>query len=330
MTIKHQAFLDLEAGLAKQLETAWGPYWRELSREIGRAADAGDWDRVHELIETLSLDEVVAKRGGALETFGMAALLLGASRLTTLTNTAQYAEPRTELLSAGVGQAKTMLAENGAEALRRDLHAVMEARQRDLLEADPAQSLVAPVAVGAAGAAALSALSRSMQARTTKRALAYFALTASLHVSRMSNMGFFVEATVRGVQEYQINEVMDSRTCPICKRMHGQTFSVEDGYTHMVQVLDTDPALLSLVDPWPRQTKEAVHQFEALSAEELRARNYHVPPYHPLCRGIVVPKGEVVVIEEEIPGTVRTPAETILRNLNPTLLMDHLFGVQPG
>lgn len=328
MAIKHQAFLDLEAGMAGQLGAAWGPYWRDLAKQIKEAVEAGDWDRAHELVDTLNMAEVLEKRKDTLHTFGMAALLLGASRVATLTRTSVYNEPPEGLLSSGVGQASHMIAINGTEALRRDLHAKLDNWQREVLEVSPAASLITPTTAAIAGAGALAAYARTVRAHTTKRALSYLGLAASLHVSRMSNAGFFVEATTRAIQQYQINEVMDSRTCGICKRMHGKTFSVVDGYTHMVQVLQTDPSLLALVDPWPKQTKQAEIEFKALSDEELRARNFHVPPFHPLCRGIVVPHGEVVVIEEEVPVTTLTPFETAMVGMNPNVLMGHLFGIQ--
>lgn len=119
-------------------------------------------------------------------------------------------------------------------------------------------------------------------------------LTSSLHTSRVSAFGFTVEAEVTGLTEYAISEQLDNRICPICEITHGKVFDVTDAQSALRDILTADdPDDMKTLQPWPKQDPASVEAFRELSNDELVERNWHLPPYHPLCRGMFVRKNAV-------------------------------------
>lgn len=127
---------------------------------------------------------------------------------------------------------------------------------------------------------------------------------ANLTTSRLISYGFMSEAVANGYDEYQVTEVLDERTCPVCRYMHGQVFSVSAGLSRMEDVLrTTDPDALKAMAPFPGQSKEALKDLFGMDAAALRARGWDAPPYHPRCRGTLVQVGEA----GELPATPTAP-----------------------
>jgi GNAT superfamily N-acetyltransferase len=121
-------------------------------------------------------------------------------------------------------------------------------------------------------------------------------LVSGLHSSRVAAYGYVLEAESTGVTRYKVTEQLDVRTCPICRLTHGMTFDVSDARTLLDNVLyETNPDLLRTMQPWPSQSKANVEAFSRMSEEEMVSRNWHIPPYHPRCRGLLVE------VETEIP-----------------------------
>jgi hypothetical protein len=124
-------------------------------------------------------------------------------------------------------------------------------------------------------------------------------LGASLTTSRLVSLGFLSEAHKAGVSKYQVDEVLDDRTCPVCEYMNGKTFSVEDQFSRIVQQLSAaDPQALKDLAPWPGQSKDDLQELYAQSPEELQGNGLGGPPYHAGCRGMLALVGDV---EESIP-----------------------------
>lgn len=110
-------------------------------------------------------------------------------------------------------------------------------------------------------------------------------LIASLNSSRLATWGFTAEAEVRGIVRYRLTNVMDGRTSVFCAFINGHEFNVSDARAKVIEALNVqDPNDLKTVQPWPKQTKEAMEAFEEMSDEELKDRGLHIPPFHPRCR----------------------------------------------
>jgi len=124
-------------------------------------------------------------------------------------------------------------------------------------------------------------------------------LVSSLHTSRLSAFGFTVEAEVLGIEKYAINEQLDSRICPVCREMHGKTFPVRDAVSALGEIFSVEePDDMAVVQSWPKQDRNSVEALRKMSAEDLIENNWHLPPYHPGCRGLLVPVGKVPSIQD--------------------------------
>lgn len=114
-------------------------------------------------------------------------------------------------------------------------------------------------------------------------------LVSGLHTSRVSAYGFTAEADVLGVDRYAISEQLDNRACPVCRAMHGRTFNVNRARATLETIFNVeDPDELRYLQPWPSQDQENVEAMKNMSEAELTSRNWHIPPYHPYCRGLLV------------------------------------------
>ena len=117
---------------------------------------------------------------------------------------------------------------------------------------------------------------------------------ASLTTSRLISLGFLDQAMQSGMDQYQVTEVLDDRTCPVCQYMHGKIFSVAAQHSRVMQALGVDdPAASKTIAPWPGQSSEDMKELRGMSLEEMQDAGYGSPPYHPGCRGFLVPLGSV-------------------------------------
>lgn len=132
---------------------------------------------------------------------------------------------------------------------------------------------------------------------------AYFNMVSSLHTSRVSAYGFTAEAEVLGLEEYQINEQLDNRICPVCREMHKKTFKVADA-RRLLDIVTrvTDPDDLKALQPWPKQDKANLEKLKEMSYTELVANGWHIPPYHPGCRGLLGRVGKVPALDKVATG----------------------------
>lgn len=130
-------------------------------------------------------------------------------------------------------------------------------------------------------------------------------MAASLHTSRLSAYGFTAEADALGLTQYQINEQLDTRICPVCTEMHGKVFSVRDARALLDVVLRVDdPEDLKQLQPWPKQDKASVATLEGMSTQELVEHSWHIPPYHPRCRGLLARVGKAPTLQQMQTGTI--------------------------
>lgn len=153
---------------------------------------------------------------------------------------------------------------------------------------------------------------------------AYFDMVSSLHTSRVSAYGFTAEAAALGIKEYQINEQLDNRICPVCATMHGKKFKVRDA-RRLLEVVTrvTDPDDIKQLQPWPSQSKDEVEKLAEMSEEELIGKGWHIPPFHPKCRGLLVRVGKVPSLADIKSGKRTAAYQATEDDFAP-------FGIKPG
>ena len=139
----------------------------------------------------------------------------------------------------------------------------------------------------------------SFRERADSTAEQLLQLVSGLHTSRLSAFGFTIEASVTGVTSYAISAQLDNRVCPVCEYMHGKEFQVDDATDALGEILKADdPEALRTLQPWPKQDDQNMSEFYEMTPAELVDRNWHIPPYHPNCRCLLVKVEDVHEIEE--------------------------------
>jgi SPP1 gp7 family putative phage head morphogenesis protein len=88
------------------------------------------------------------------------------------------------------------------------------------------------------------------------------------------------------VQRFRIVEAMDNLTCPHCQAMNSRIFEVKTATQKIKQETNVPYSEIGNVSPF--LTTQKVDDISKLSSSELQSLGYSTPPYHPLCRGIVV------------------------------------------
>jgi 2'-5' RNA ligase len=136
-------------------------------------------------------------------------------------------------------------------------------------------------------------------------------LGATLNASRLTSWGFIQEAYFRGVKTYRLEATLDGRTSKFCRMIHGKEFKVEDARTTIIKAVNgASPDDLKAIQPWPKQTVDSMKEFRGMSTDDLAARGFHLPPFHPSCRTICVLAGEESEIRTAKPEV--SPEDQIL------------------
>jgi hypothetical protein len=167
-----------------------------------------------------------------------------------------------------------------------------------------------------------ASLSDAAEAVFVRRAQSYWDVVASAFVGQgrsFAQMSSYAEA---GVQTYVIEAVLDEVTTPVCRFMHGKTFSVQNALRRFDQVERMDnPEDIKQIMPWVRCTvdKESGRsvlfvngtsgrvpiaevlqsgigarddrgEFRAMTTDrQLGNLGVGLPPFHGNCRTAVVP-----------------------------------------
>jgi hypothetical protein len=240
-----------------------------------------------------------------IEELAVSSLLLGASRLVPMESTALMtgALPLPPLLGPAIDRFIAIIEASAVPVRTTVLRLIDRLKEEATLAAEITKADVFSLA-DKLNAAVLG---------TGKGLIA----GANATTSRLVSYGFLAQAQAMGIDTYQVTEVLDNAICPVCQTMHGKTFKVAREHARLEQVLQIqDPAALKTAAPWPKQTGDAVKVLRSLSLEEIQARGWGSPPYHPLCRGQLVPAGtveEIVPVEEQ----VVEPPPTVLAAVGP-------------
>lgn len=304
MTVSAESFLVLEKSLATRLTNAWNRDTAATKVAIISAVNEGDFVTAVELCDDLGLGPAAERNRKFAEFVGMQAALFGASRLTSgdPRRTHFMDQARPEEIEQATQILLDTLDENATEALCRHAQILLTRERADQQDATFKSERVRK--------AATAGFIRSFSSSVQSNGVASVNLGSSLHNSRLGAWGFTQEAQFRGIKKYQVNEQLDSRTCPVCQAMHGRTFWVDQAATKLAGWLGTTkPNDLKAIAPWPKQDRKSVKLMRQMSRTQLAEKGWDTPPYHPLCRGILVESGA-------IPAKLPDPVEPARGNLD--------------
>lgn len=286
MPVRIEAYLSLERSLVDRLTQAWLKMAKGVVPSIIAALREKDYAKAEELIANLDLEPLFEENREYVRYITLSAMLFGASRLTPEVR-------RTVVARIGSNE----VVEAAVESLRASVMGYVEDSIRALLMdlvaglslADEATPLSEGDTTLVEKAARIVNPFVSFRNQAETEAAATLQLAASLHTSRLSAFGFTAEADVLNVSEYTISAQLDNRVCPICEYMDGKVFRVADARASLNEILrEKDPEAMKTLQPWPAQDEESVAEFQSLSDEELVDRNWHIPPFHPGCRCLLV------------------------------------------
>jgi hypothetical protein len=151
----------------------------------------------------------------------------------------------------------------------RNYNGTYQVREEDLIKAE----------------AALETLADQLNAAVASGGTVPIDTQAGLTTSRLISLGFLSQASDEGSTTYEVSEILDDKTCDVCQYMDGMQFDVAEQSGRLMQTLGTsDPDELASMAPWPD-----LEDLAGMTPDELQAAGYGSPPYHPNCRGMLVP-----------------------------------------
>ena len=287
MALALAAYTTLEASVGQSIAAGWPVLARALMTNVRQAVSQGRFGDAYDACAHLTLADLVQRQRRRLEELGVAAVLLGASRLTSLQLTALMSGDRAlpKVIGSALDQLTLMLEDGAAEQIRTAAGRIVA-----LAEEERHRAELAPAALLKADLD----LADALNAAVLGNGRALIDVGANLTTSRLVSYGFLDQARVMLVERYQVTEILDGRHCPVCEYMHGQTFEVAQEAARVEQVLQIlDPKELRSAAPWPKQDQASLDQLRAMTPGMLQGAGYGSPPYHPLCRGQLVPEGSV-------------------------------------
>lgn len=323
MTAREESFLVLEESLTNRISRQWESGINGTLNEIVRAVNEARWQDAEALCEDLSMRKVAEQNKRYMEFIGMQAVLFGASRLTRgRVDSTMFSEPGAELppeverssqaLSDGLSVegsedvcrwAQRLIAEeraaqeeaafNTEEPSTGDVETVEETRTLSERRKDATDTFI-----------------RRFRSSVKGNGEAYINITGSLHTSRLGGWGFLQEAKFRGITQYQVSEQLDSRICPVCRTMHGRVFDVGPADQKLNNWLSVENLQqFKSIAPFPSQSAASVKSLASMSSSDIAGRGWDTPPYHPRCRGILVPIGTLPVKQPVRPQDVERVVE---------------------
>ena len=281
----NRSFITLEESLARKLYLDWR---RRTANEITvnaiKHARAGEWSEAKRAIRGLTFAPTLEAKAGLIDQIALSAYMLGQSFFVDgVVRDGELArgredEPIQIVMAPGI---MTVGLEQSIEAVRVEALKVIDEWEQQDTDAKTVFKAVIP----GLGAKLNSAVASGGVAIDT---------AANLTTSRLASFGALAQAEALGAGTYQISEVLDLVTCAVCRRMHGRTFSVGPALLSVEeQLLTANPMELASSAPFPSQSRQGISDLSSMSEEELVASQWNRPPFHPRCRGILVPLGTV-------------------------------------
>ena len=99
-------------------------------------------------------------------------------------------------------------------------------------------------------------------------------------IRNYANVNYIDQAEL---EQFEVMEVLDSKTCKWCRHMDGKVFSVKQEVEKIKNLVDGKPEDVEKLSPFA--TKYKVDEFTTMDAAQLQAKGIASPGYHPHCRG---------------------------------------------
>ena len=301
MAVKLTAFLALEHSLSSRIIRAWDRVASVALPAIYTKLQSKDILGATQLVDDLDLSTIMRGTRDYVRYLSLAAILFGASRFGRVKHShvnERGSKPLTPLINRVTASFAEAITNSVGDAVRAKLYDAII----DFDLQDPSSNFAPSDGNVVFKAEVVHEYLRpfvEFQQKVWDEAQRLIQMISSLHTSRLAAFGYTEEALLLGATQYQITEQLDNKICEVCEIMHGKTFEVGDARELLQRVLLTDnPEELRTLQPWPKQNKAALEELRGMSNDDIVGRGWHIPPYHPWCRGQLVPVGKVPRIED--------------------------------
>lgn len=293
MPIKPQAFLDLEKSLVAEILPRWAKIQNRIDPQIVAAIEQKNMAQVSDVLDTIKPEAFYQGKIGKINTLFKTAVVFGAALAQegevddvtvnqdrdVMSISKVALEQYKSMVKLMVEQIKKAYKQAASDAIER-----LNYEERELTPIQKAAGNIKPINIPEKIAGVGKSIGQGQ-----------IDIASSLQMSRLSQFGFLNQATATGAVTYRVNEQLDGRTCEVCKRMHGKEFQVQPALAKVdgqIRLTDTDDIKLSA--PFPKKDAASLTELETMTQEQLRARGFDTPPYHPYCRGLLqaVPREE--------------------------------------
>ena len=117
---------------------------------------------------------------------------------------------------------------------------------------------------------------------------AYWRGLAATVATRSRSFGALSSMEAAGVVEYEYVNPLDERTSPVCRRLNGTKFRIEQGVRLREELLTLDnPEAWKERAPWPKERDILDAQGRILPSSALAAKGIAWPPLHFHCRSTI-------------------------------------------
>jgi len=289
MVVKVEAYLDLEASLESLVLPRWNRIQRRVIPQIEKAIEAHDLNKVTEIVDTINTSLLYSGKVKQINTHLKTGLVFGGALVngSALDLEIVLNKDALNLVPIATNQYKIQLDQAMITVRKRFLQLATKLEARLTFEEQQEEEFNKGDSINVQKINPIN-LRSALQTGAGNIGGSMISTASSLQMSRMAQYGFAAEASSRGITHYVVNEQLDSRICPVCRRMNGKRFAVAPALAKLdTQIRITDPTDLKILAPFPKQSKAAVKDLTEMTPEQLRAKGWDTPPYHPRCRGLM-------------------------------------------
>lgn len=320
MAVRIQSLLNIEESLTRVMV---GPWLRAVRPRLQRARGLVRRDRFDEaaqVLDDLDSEDLLRPLEGPAMVLAQAAYIFGQS----LARGGEVRAPQDlplQVEAAPMAMMRALQRDLVAGAKRRLAEAVQDAQRE--AEGQVVQRAEGPdlAVLVRRYKAVIPGLAGQLNSAVATGGAVNLSKGANLTTTRLAAFGAATELGAQGKRTYQVSEVLDDRTCPVCIRMHGRVFQVGPTAERLeAELLEPDPAVLAVSAPFPRSSRAGIEELTSLNSQGLQDRGWTYPPFHPWCRGVLVPRGTVppserVPFRPLPPGPTRPPPATPARQV---------------
>ncbi len=318
-TIENKAFLSIEGTIASRYRKLVGGVLDDEISEVALLIEQGRFNAARDILNSLDVSQELFELDDFLKTKFIQSALFGASQLSEPENTIILEKPHLiDLLDVAVGQMRGII-NGGMTAVKNIGHKFIRRQEEAAADIAVNDGFIKSWG-GHIHKISKGELADLINAGIDGNLKSIVNIGANLTTSRVVSYGFLVEAQAQGIITFQVSEILDERTCPVCELMHGKTFTVERALSKITELISlTDPNDLKAAAPFAGQDAANMAELREMNADDLASRGMDTPPYHPLCRGILVEVGrEIGSVQQEIKPV--KPGQVVQLPLGPTIV----------